>query len=64
MKRSEILAELRKGVPGQADYGQIDYSRLARFDGICALKQADAMADRNKPSVKLLKNVRLGLEEW
>ena len=64
MTRTEILAELRKGVPGLADYGQIDYGRLARFDGICALKQADAMADRNKPSVNLLNNVTLGLEEW
>ena len=64
MTRSEIVAALRKSIPGQADYGKIDHSQLARFDGVCVLKQADAMADRNKPSADLLKNVRLGREEW
>ena len=64
MTKTEIIAALRKSIPANADYGQIDYSRLARFDGICVLKQADALADENRSSVNILENVRLGLERW
>ena len=64
MNRNEIIAALKKATPANADYGEIDYNRLARFDGICVLKQADALADENRSSVNILGNVRLGLERW
>ena len=64
MTRSDIVAALRKSIPANVDYGQIDYSRLARFDGVCALKQADAIADKNRLTVDILGNVQLGLERW
>ena len=64
MTKNDVLAALRKSIPGQADYGQIDYSRLASADRICLLKQVEVSCDKNEPSFDITKNVRLGMEQW
>ena len=66
MERNEIIAALRKSVPANADYGRIDYSRLASADRTCLLKQADMVleADSNRPWADIVKHTRLGMEEW
>ena len=66
MKRDDVLAALRKAIPGNADYGKIDYIKLASADRTCLLKQADAVleADSNRPRADMLKHTRLGMEEW
>ena len=66
MERNEILTELRKAIPGNVDYGQINEFRVEHYNNLTLSRLVDVILepDYDRFVQSLADNVRLGIEEW
>ena len=66
MQKERILAALRKAVPGQADYGEINEIRIEHYNNEVIKRLVDVILeqDYNRFVQSLADNVQLGLKEW
>ena len=66
MTKEEIVTELRKAVPDQTDYGEIDQLRVEHYNNLTLSRLIDVILepDYDRFVQSLADNVKLGLGEW
>ena len=66
MNKSEIVAGLKRAIPGLADYGEVDQLRVEHYDNLVLERLIDVILERdyNQFVQALASNVQLGLEQW
>ena len=66
MTKAEIVAALRKAVPGQADFGKVNQKRINDYNGKVMARLVDVILEPeyDRYVCALADNVRLGIEEW
>ena len=66
MECKEIIAELRKAIPDNADYGEIDQLRIEHHNNLVLSRLIDVILepDYDRFVQGLADNVKLGIEEW
>ena len=66
MEGNEILAALRKAIPANADYGEINEIRVEHYNNLVLGRLIDVILEPEYDRFvrDLASNVQLGLEQW
>ena len=66
MTKDEVIAALRKVIPGNADYGEINEIRVEHYNNevIKRLVNIILEPEYDRFRLNLANNIKLGREEW